>query len=297
MFNPILSKHDLPKFSLNPFGSRPSGEPGIAIVLFQDHGTSTALPVGQPLSAADLAWGKYRGYFRVDVGRHEYEFNVRLPSKENSLNFETTVSMDYYVSDPSIVVDKQIRDPESMLKSRIVERIRNASRKYEIMESEDAEYEINGQLQAGFTFDGVSVTRISAELNADSEAIGHIRGKGIDKLQQEREKSQIKFYASLIQEGEWELLAMKLAKNPNDVGNVVEWMQQQKRKELENYIYTIKELVDADIVEETQVSGDAKKLLLKLADRLGISEGKSLLDGGDSSKRLPDTNSKSRKKG
>jgi len=295
MFTPILSKHELPKFNL--FGPRPMGEPGIAIVLFQDHGSSTALSPGQPLSAADLAWGKYRGYYRVDVGRHEFTFNVRLPSREHSLNFETSANMEYSVAHPSVVVDRQIHDPESMLRSRIVEKMRIISRKYNIEESEDAEFEINNQIQSGVEFDGVLLTRISVELTPDVEALGHIRGRGIDRLQQEREKGQIKFYASLINEGEWELLAMKLAKNPDDVGNVVEWMQQQKRRELDNYIYTIKELIDADVIEDNQVTGEAKKLLGKLADRLGIADGKKLLEDNEKdSKRLSNERGKKHKR-
>ena len=90
---------------------------------------------------------------------------------------------------------------------------------------------------------------------------------------------------------------MKLAKNPDDVGNVVEWMQQQKRRELDNYIYTIKELIDADVIEDNQVTGEAKKLLGKLADRLGIADGKKLLEDNEKdSKRLSNERGKKHKR-
>lgn len=284
MFNPILSKHDLPKFNI--FSQPPSGEPGIAIVLYRDHGTSTALTPGQPLRMADLAWGKFRGYYRVDVGTHDFEFRVNIPSK-NGLNFDTKVTIAYFVSEPSIVVDQQIRDPESSLKTYVVEKMRSLSRKHEIDKSENAEQEINKTFTKSFILNGISVKRFVAELTPDADALDPLRGKELDKLHFDRQKNQIRLYRSLIEQGEWDLLALKLAKNPDDIGQVIESMNQQRRRELENYIFTIKELEDSDVIEGFQVSDEARKLLLKMANRLGITDEKNLLSDGEAPKRLP----------
>jgi hypothetical protein len=293
MFNPILSKHEIPKF--NMFSKPPRGEPGVAIVLYRDHGASAALNPGKPLSMADLAWGKFAGYYRVDVGTHEFEFRINIPSKENGLNFDAKVDIVYFVSEPSIVVDKQIRDPEALLKAYATETMRSISRRHEIDRSEDAEQEISNSFRRGYNLNGISISKINVELSPDAEANTHIRGKGLDRLRFEREKNQAQLYKSLIQQGEWELLAFKLAKNPDDVDQVIESMNLQRRRDLENYLFTIKQLEDNDIVEGFQVSDQAKRLLMQMADRLGIADGKNLLSSEDPPKQLPTEKGKKRK--
>ena len=89
MFNPILSKHDIPRFNL--LSPRPRGEPGIAIVLFRDNGPSIAMKSGQSFTAADVAWGNYKGYYRVDVGEHGFSFQTRIPCEKDAFHFEDRI--------------------------------------------------------------------------------------------------------------------------------------------------------------------------------------------------------------
>ncbi len=311
MFNPILTKEEFPKVNL--FKPRPSGEPGIALVLYRDNGVSLALQPGHSLTAGDIAWGKYKGFYRVDVAEHSYEFQVNLPCEKDAFNFDAKINVTYRVTEPATVVDKQIKDPESILKSHIVESMRSISRKYTTQQSEDAERKINMSFSRGLLISGITITKIVSDLSLDSAARDHLRKLqeiDNDKILQskehelnimkdqfdiERQKIKMDFYGPLLQQGQWQMLALHLARNPDDVATVAQLVNQQRKLEFDNQIQTLKALLDGDVIEGFQVEGIAKQVLQRLVDNLGVSENKNLLGIESSQKQL--TDSSEQKKG
>jgi hypothetical protein len=295
MSNLILSKHDIPRFNL--FSPRPRGEPGVAIVLFRDNGALTAIKAGQSFTAADVAWGTYKGYYLVDVGEHSFSFQTRIPCEKDAFYFEASVTCIYQVSDPAIVVDRQIKDAESVLKTYILEKMRGVSRKYTTQQSEAAEKQLNTLFGEGFTINGLTANKIIVDLSLDEVTKAHVRQLQEIENQKVREAAQhdlammqenfnqeiqrvrMQFYTPLIEQGQWQMLALYLANNPSDVGVILDLMQRQRKAELELQLQALKAFLDGNVIEDFQIADNTKAVLQKLADNLLLSENKLLLPG------------------
>lgn len=61
-YDPIVGTGDFPK--LNLFSSRPTVEPGVALVVYSNKGDVLALMPGQRLTAGDVAWKNYKAILK-----------------------------------------------------------------------------------------------------------------------------------------------------------------------------------------------------------------------------------------
>lgn len=303
MSNPILGKEEFPKISF--FKPKPSSEPGVALVLYRDNGSSMALQPGHTLTSGDIAWGNYKGFYRVDVAEHNFYFQVSLPCERDAFSFEANVDVTYYIAHPNIIVDRQIKDPEAVIKTHLIEVMRTISRKYTTKDSEKAEKAINREFGSGMLVSGIAATKIISDLRLDAKAQEHLRQlEEIDneKIRQkaehdlnlmrdqfeiERQKMKMEFYTPLIQQGQWQLLALHLAQNPGDVATIANLINQQRKIDFDNQLSALKAFLDGDVIEGFQVEGVAKQVLQRLVDNLGVSEGKNLLEDGSAKKQLP----------
>ena len=82
-------------------------------------------------------------------------------------------------------------------------------------------------------------------------------------------KTKMDFYGPMIQAGQWQMLAMQLAQNPNDMQIIVQQLKQQEQLEREHQIKMLKMLLDEDALEGSQISEVGQAMLQKL---LGIAE-------------------------
>lgn len=291
--NPILSKEQFPALSL--FKPRPTGEPGVALVLYRDGGTSIALSPGQKLTASDIAWGNYKGYYRIDVAEHRYTFQVSVPCDKDAFNFQAEVNVTYRIDDPKDIVDKQVQDTEIILKTEIVRRIRSISRRYNAKQSEAAEDSINEILSKGLKASGILASKISVDLQLEDASKQHLRDLQTiddnkvrqikehelltlnDKLDIERQKIKMEFYGPLIKEGQWQMLAFQLSKNPNDVATIINAISNQRQLEFNQQLQMLKAMLDGDVIEGWQMEDISKQVLHRLVDNLGITNAKGLL--------------------
>lgn len=88
-------------------------------------------------------------------------------------------------------------------------------------------------------------------------------------FQLEMMKQKADFYSSMLQAGQWEMLALQLAQNPQDVHLIVERLNQQKQSEREHQMKMLKILIDTDAVEGWQLSEIGKRALQEL---VGLTE-------------------------
>jgi hypothetical protein len=304
-YDPIVGTGDFPEFNL--FGSRPTVEPGVALVVFTDKGDVLALMPGQRLTAGDIAWKNYKGYFKVDIGVHNLEFKTKVPCNRDAFNFEATLQVTYLVDNPAEIVKNKIRDVLTVLKPEIENRMRTISRKYNAEQSEEAEQEINKSFGKGLRVSGIFASHIVSNLELESAAREHLRTIQSTRNEIERqgilheleitrskhdlEIKQLKkdFYAPIVKRDQWELLALHLAEHPDDVATVASMISQQQFEML-------KLMLDKDVIEGFHVEDVGKQVLQRLADSFGPLSTKALTDS--SSKDAPEkpVNKKRKKK-
>ncbi|MEQ8383290.1 MAG: hypothetical protein RH949_13095 [Coleofasciculus sp. A1-SPW-01] len=82
-------------------------------------------------------------------------------------------------------------------------------------------------------------------------------------------EQKTKFYSSMLQSGNLQLLALQLAQNPEDVRAILQALNQQKQIEREHNIKILRTLLDADVVEGWQLTEVGKRALQEL---IGVNE-------------------------
>jgi len=308
--NPILSREEFPKISL--FASRPIVEPGIALVLFREDGETITLMQGQRLTAGDIAWGQYKGFYKVDVASHSFSFQINVPCSKDAFNFKAEVQITYQVEDPREIVKKQTRDVQGVLQPEIINQMRTISRKYNAQQSEEAEQEINKAFKRGLRVGGILASRIMTNLELETASREHLRTiHGIENQKAEQtatyeldiikskhdfelKKLKMEFYAPLIEKGQWNLLALHLAEHPDDVATITNMITQQRQLELENQLKMLKVMLEGDVIEGLHVEEVGKRVLQRLVDSLGPLDTKAL-SGDNSPKKLPSKTSGKKK--
>ena len=305
-YDPIVGTGDFPK--LNLFGSRPTVEPGVALVVYSDKGDVLALMPGQRLTAGDVAWKNYKGYFKVDIGVHNLEFQTKVPCNKDAFSFEAKLLITYQIEKPDVIVKNKIRDVLAALKPEIENRMRTISRKYSADQSEDAEQEINNSFKSGLHVNGIFASQIISNLELPAEAREHIHkiqsarneiarqevayelestklrydnDLATAKLKHENElkKQRMDFYAPLLKKGQWNLLALQLSEHPEDVASIVNFINQEHQAERDNQLKMLKIMLEEDVVEGFQVEEVRKRILQKVLDSLGPVSTKALTDG------------------
>lgn len=322
-YDPIVGTGDFSKFNL--FSSRPTVEPGVALVVYSDKGDMLALMPGQRLTAGDIAWKNYKGYFKVDIGIHSLEFQTKVPCNKDAFSFEAKLQVTYQVKEPDVIVKNKIRDVLAALKPEIENRMRVISRKYNADQSEDAEQEINNSFKSGLHVNGIFATQIISNLELPVEAREHIHkiqsmkneiarqevthelesiklrheselATAKQKHENDLKKQRMDFYAPFIKKGQWNLLALQLAEHPEDVAAIVNLINQQQQADREYQLKMLKIMLEEDVVEGFQVEEVRKRILQKLLDSLGPVSTKALTDGSAKANPEKPVNKKRKKK-
>lgn len=286
-YNPILATEENPRWNL--FQAVPSPEPGVALVLFREgHPLITLLP-GDRLTSGEIRWGKYRKIYKIDISSHTFSFAVTLPCQSDAFDFNASVQVTCSVNNPALIVKHRIADAQPILTDLITNTMRSISRKYDVEKSEEAERDIDMTLNSQ-TYDvGFILHRVIIRLTLEEDArtyIRQLRQYDRDKvlvsreaqLQQRRDefeqghlKLKMSFYGPLIEQGQWQLLSLQLANNPNDVPAILQMIQNQRQLEMKQQLEVLKIMLEEDALEGFQLESVGKRALQKLVDGLGVN--------------------------
>ena len=284
--NLIIGK-ETPRLRL--FRPRPVPEPGTALVLYREGQSLTTLWPGDRLTSGEVAWGNYKTIYKVDITEHSFSFNCTLPCQGEAFEFHAQVHATYSVENPGLIVERNTTDAYAVLRPLIINTMRNVSRRYEVEQSAEAEEAIiKSVLEESRKYDtGLKLVRFVVELSLEDDARNHIRRlkqikrvreieseqaeleKQRIRLEEERTQMKMEFYAPLIREGQWQLLALQLANHPDDVAAIVQTVHQRRQAEMENQLKALKIMLEEDAVEVYQMEEAGKRVLQRLVDSFG----------------------------
>jgi hypothetical protein len=297
-YNPILDRSKPSVLSV--FGSRPSPEPGKALVLCREGHPAVVLWPGDSMTAGEARWGKYKDIITVDISEKSFRFKVSLPCKEDAFEFHAVIDVTCSVTDPTAIVNRNVTNVRDVLTPQILETMRRVSRYYEVEQSAQAEHKIAEAVRKeSTTYDsGLTVNRFVVTLSLEDEARQHIRElKSIrrdhnrrlvqielDKVREEKEaelqrqrdqfemeqmQTKMGFYAPLIQGGQWQLLAMQLAQHPEDIESVARTLREQQRAEMTGQLEALRMLLEEDVIEAFQMEEASKRVLRRFVQSFG----------------------------
>ena len=286
-YNPILSREELGR-SLRP----PVPEPGTALVLSGSGQPLLTITVGQRgLTIWEMIRGKYNLLYKVDMTEHLLSFCCNLPCATNGYDFHAEVKFRCSVLDPEMVVQRNLTDVRQVLEPLIVKVMRFNSCDYEISQRKAAEQEISLSLEkavydACFHLKYFALTlSLPEEFRKRYQYIETKRGEIKDALLIEAEAEQLEgqryksarrlvqnnidFYSDILNQGNGRLLALHLAKRPDDIQFVLQVLNQEQQIQREHHIKMLKMLLDEDVIEKWQIGEVGQRAVNQL---LGLTE-------------------------
>ena len=317
---PIFVKESVPRLGL--FKRRPSPEPDVALVLYREGHPIITLRPGDSLTAGEAVYGKYQTVYKVDVSEHSFSFQCALPCEGDAFEFQADVHVVYTVSNPAAIVERNITDARGALEPLIMRTLRATSRKFGVEQSAKAERALMRAIE-GEEYDiGLKVKRFVVKLQLDRVAREHIRKIEEIKLRTEREKAEIEglkvveaaqaaldeerrefekdkaeweleqkqrlmqFYSPLIERGDWQLLALQLANNPDDVEKVAGRISQERQAAAEKHLEFLKIALETGAIEEWEMNPTAKQVLRRFIDSVDAALGIRALQEPEDRKAL-----------
>lgn len=302
-YNPIISSDDIPRFRL--FKSRPAPEPGVALVLYREGQPLVTLWPDDRMTAGEAKWGNYKTAYKVDVTEHSFTFDCTLPCESDAFDFQAHVQVTCSVDDPALIVDRNLTDARDVLEPLIVRTMRGISRDYDVRESAAAEEAIAQAIGTESYDVGLELSRVVIELSLEEDARAHIRDlrrierdkererkeaeldRQRDEFEMERTKMKMEFYAPLIREGQWQLLALQLTNHPEDVASVADMLRRQRQTEMEQQLEALRIMLEEDALEGFQMEDAGKRVLRRFVDNFAPELETPALGEGEKPESLP----------
>lgn len=319
--NLIMEEIELPRPGCLPrlgiFGKSPSPRPGSALVLFQAGQPLVTIKPGQKMTLGEMRFGGYKTAYEVDLREKSFNFTCCLPSQNAAYEFQAEVRASYCVDDPAAVVENRVENPAETLRPLMTQTLRNKSREYPIEAVHQAEPGLTSTLKQANYGRGLKITEAVVTLKLDQSARDYVRK--LDDMQRQRDiklkeirhqkelqreqaeleqqteeqrqellQQRLNFYTPHIQRGEWQMLGLLLANNPQDVGAVAQMVRDQRQQDFENFLRAIQAMLDQDVLESFELE-PAKQQVLKgfLQSLSSQTEGAPAgLPGGEERKAL-----------
>lgn len=286
--NPILKQIKLPRLGL--FSKPPGPRPGVALVLFRPGQPLVTLKPGQKLTLGEMRFGRYTTAYEVDLSEKSFEFSCSLPSQNPAYEFQADVRVSYRVDNPAAVVEHQVTDPPATLQPLIIRTLRNKSREFPIEAVHEAEPGLTHTLRQANYGRGLKITEAIVTLKLDASARDYVRKRDAMERQKQielesirhqkelqREKAELerqleeqrqqllqqrlRFYNPLIQSGNWQMLGLMLANNPEDIATVAQMVREQRQQDFENFLRAIQVMVEGDVLESFDLEPAKRRLL------------------------------------
>jgi hypothetical protein len=203
----------------------------------------SVVPLGRPLRMGEAMVKGYRTRYDVGMAKHEHEFDIanELPSREDVFRFYARVQFGFQVHDPAQVVLARVQDGFQLARWRLLEAMRDISRKYMTEDCAKANEEINKKLgsRPQVYDEGITVYRFAAFLSLDAQTQDALRKRRATdhEILQARKLAELELVKARLQgelenermvavrqamRGDQGLLALHMARHPDDTAKVVE---------------------------------------------------------------------------
>lgn len=223
--------------------------------------------------------------YLVDLTSHEEIYVQQLPSQEEAFAFTASVRVGWQVTDPVAAVRAGDFEPRETIGRYMEERLREVTRQFGVEQSADAErriaHEYRGRVLSVSA--AVQITGCSAVLDLDEATREHIAGRTqfaresetelnthglqvmrtahaqeLEKLTEKHElelkQERMKLYADALRGDDVNVLALRLAGHDEDVKDVINLLQEQKKLGLDNANTVLKFLLDHKLVNRKDVA-------------------------------------------
>jgi hypothetical protein len=267
---PIVGEHHFRRFHI--FHRRTPMRPWVARVFILGNGRMVEFGRDKQPTTGELLWGGYRTMYEVDLAMHRLGLEITLPSSGDEFVFRAVADVQWRVSDPKLVVLRGITDIRDVMVPQLLDGLRKATRSLLSTEVEQAEKSANAQFQENWLTEDYGLrTSVHVRLRLDEQ-----------KEENARLVADVQAYKSLIAAGDLDQFALQLARNPENVDEVVRLLVQERDTHRREVCDFLTKLLDSDALDRWQID-DQVRVLLQWMDA-SISR---VLTGTDSARPDP----------
>lgn len=267
---PIVGEHHFGRFHI--LQRRTPVRPWVAQVYVLGNGRIVEFGQDKQPTAGELLWGGYRSLFEVDLSMQRLGLEITLPSAGDAFVFRTTVDVQWRVTDPKRIVQSGVADIRRVMVPVLLDGLRQATRSLLAADVEAAEKTANAQFDHNWLIDEYGLwTNVLVRLRMDAQ-----------KEENLRLASEVQAYKTLIEAGDLDQFALQIARNPDNVADVVQLLVQERDTHRREVCEFITQLLDSDALDRWQIDDQVRVLL----QWMGVSINR-VLTGTDASRPDP----------
>lgn len=246
---PILGVHQLGRFRI--LHRRPPVRPWVARVFMLGNGRLVEFGRDKQPTTGELLWGGYRALYEVDLSMQRLGLEIRLPSSGDAFVFRTIVDVQWRVTDPKLIVRTGITNIRTVMEPILLDGLRQASRALLADDVEAAEKTVNARFGHDWLIEQYGLwTRVLVRLRMDEQ-----------KEENLRLTSEVQVYKTLIAAGDLDQFALQIARNPEDVADVIQELVRERDTHRREVCEFITKLLDSDALDRWQLDDQVRVLL------------------------------------
>lgn len=181
----------------------------------------------------------------------QLEYQTELPSKTPAYKYEANVIIGFQVVDRTRLPPGTLDKASEWLWKRVRPRLRRTSRRYQVNQLIEVDDALLDELEADlFSAHGLEITFAEIEIQPDSTSLKHAEELAqMDRdmiLVQKRhilaaieqdhqlsaEAKYVKHYGPMIENNEWNLLAVALGENKKDIPEIMGYLDDRRQEQL-----------------------------------------------------------------
>jgi hypothetical protein len=240
-------------------------------------------PDGRP-AMGEIFWSGGTLY-EIDLGLHHTTVELDLPARSDSSDFHLAARIEWRVQQAATVVADNIIDIREALAVALHTRLAEVTREFDIAQVEAAELKVREAMHGvdpGGNY-GLQTT-IALRLTADEKTRAHSsaarelererriedlrhRNKSLQQEQdQARQRRRLAEYRKIVAAGNIDQFALQLARNPEDVAEVVKLAREERYEERKQLTGLLTKLFESGAVDRWDIDDQVRLVLEWLAE-------------------------------
>lgn len=229
--------------------SMPKPRPDAVFVLSYSGGVLKTFTRTPPMSKR--MGSKY--CYVVDTSERHTGGTLRIPARGDVYFFAVTFDSNWQVTDPQIVIRRNVRDGDAVVAGYLEDALWRMSRSYPPDDVQGAEDEARQSLRAPFDLDGgLTVTRLSLRLTLDERQSGAAVEVDADIQAGRLAGSRVQRLRNLL-DGDESFLLLHLAQHPDDTGSVLQMLAAARERGEQSRLGLLDRMLDRGFIQDADI--------------------------------------------
>lgn len=201
-------------------------------------------------------FGSYRRRYDVNIADQFHSEAVTLPARNDAFDFQGNMDIGWRVTDAITIVERNIRDGLSLVRSTLLTQMRQISRRFEVEQCAAADEEINRRLgTASLPLplpEGITVHRFAVHLALDTQTREYLQRSRNHGYETDLDRRRLEATRSALA-GDNALLVLHLMRHSDDTGSIIDLLAKDRNTSEQRRIDLFRELLDKGVIQDADL--------------------------------------------